>query len=214
MACIVDLFAQLEGSPDTGGNWFYTGAAPATFSADTCPNDPPAATASYSPGDQLGTGEDICVDLTGLSPDSYEFTYVLPSPNTPDDCGVDCVACATVTVEVLAAPVDGDPVEYCSGDCDPVNLYGLLGNTPSTSGDWSYSGPGTWGPSGGQSVDGLGNNDTFKPCTATGIGVGVHTFTYTVESDPSGCAECVATVEVTVVEAPDAGSDGVAAVCV
>lgn len=207
MACIVDLFAELGGTPDTGGNWYATGAP--AFDYDLLYGTCPAAATplTVSDNEQIGTGEAICVDLAGVTAGNYEFTYVVPSPEGPASCGTDCIGCATVTITVHEAPVDGDPVEYCENDTDAYNLYSLLGNTPSTDGNWSCN----CGAFTGESDDNLGNNDTFMP---SNIGVGVHTFTYTINSDPSGCAECVATVEVTVVEAPSAGTDGVAAVCV
>lgn len=208
MACIVDLFAELGGTPDTGGNWYVTDAPafPFDMAYGTCPAAATPLTGVVD-NDQIGTGEDICVDLAGVGPGDYEFTYVVPSPEGPASCGTDCIGCATVTITVHEAPVDGAPVEYCENDTDAYNLYALLGNAPSTDGNWSCD----CGAFTGESDDNLGSNDTFMP---SNIGVGVHTFTYTINSDPPGCAECVATIEVTVVEAPSAGTDGVAAVCV
>lgn len=208
MACIVDLFSELGGTPDTGGNWYVTDAPgyPFDMAYGTCPAAATPLTIT-AVNQIVGSGEDICVDMAGVTPGSYEFTYVLPDPNDPTDCGTDCISCATVTIDVREAPEDGDPVEYCENDNDSYNLYALLGNTPSTDGNWSCD----CGAFTGESDDNVGNNDTFIP---SNIGVGVHTFTYTVNSDPGGCAECVATVEVTVIEAPSAGTDGTASVCV
>lgn len=224
MACIVDLFAELGGTPDTGGNWYLIeepnnfAGVPFDIKAGACPAA--ATTVSILAADQIIlSGENVCVDLELNDVGDWVFQYVVPDPSEPADCNTGCVDCSIVTISVLEKPLDGDPVEYCGNDCDVVNLYGLLGNAPSTAGDWSYSGPGTWGPSNGQSVDGLGTNDTFAPGTnppcssPAGLGVGVHTFTYTITNE-GGCTNCVATVEVTVVEAPSAGVDGDASICV
>lgn len=214
MACVVSLFDTLGGTKDTGGNWYIT-AKPAgqglPFNINygegvACPT-----TGNTLNVDTLwkaiGTGEEICVDLTGVEPGDYVFKYVVPDPGDPDDCGVGCNDCSEVTITVIEAPLDGDPIEICENDPTQYFLLTLLNGTPNAVGNWE--GPVEWGT--GQSPNDNGADDFF---TAGDLGPGVFTFTYTVVSDPPGCAECVATVEVTVTSAPMAGDDGSATICV
>lgn len=210
MACVVNLFDALDGSPSTGGNWFY-GANPSidlVYGDGTCP-----VTGSTFMGivedDQIGTGEDICVDLTGVAAGSYLFVYITPGTDGPEDCGIGCTGCATVTITTRTGPVDGDPVEYCDEDPTEYILYDLLGNTPSTVGNWTCDDP-LWTTSNGKSTNDIGDDDFVKPST---LPPGVYTFTYTVESFGE-CDNCVATVEVTIVAAPGAGADSDATICV
>jgi large repetitive protein len=208
MACIVDLFGSLGGTPDTGGNWFYVSAPTINFAAGSCPT--PGANADYDQFDPVGSGEDICVDLTGVAPGSYVFRYVVPGDAGPEDCSEGCTGCAEITIVVAESPEDGAPVEYCENVMDCINLYDLLGNTPSTDGNWACTsgcGGGDWGE--GYSADNNGANDCFKPSE---LGEGSYTFTYTVNSD-ADCDNCSATVEVTINPAEDAGIDNPIQVC-
>lgn len=208
MACVVDLFSALGGTPDTGGNWFYVSAPTINFAAGTCPT--PGANADYDQYDQVGTGEDICVDLTGVAAGTYVFRYVVPAESGPLDCETGCTGCADITITVAESPENGAPVEYCENNMSCINLYGLLGNTPSTDGNWACTGDcpdPNWGT--GYSNDDNGSNDCFMPSE---LGPGTYTFTYTVNSDVS-CDNCSASVEVTVNAAESAGEDAGIQVC-
>lgn len=207
MACIVNLFESLGGTPDTGGNWFFASAGPITFDYGVCPD---AATEdTFSEGDQVGTGHTVCVDLTGVPAGSYVFTYVVPDGGVLADCGgSDCVGCSEITITIQESPVNGAPVEYCENDMGSYNLYDLLGNNPSTNGNWAVSVPLAWTE--GQSNDDLGTNDFFKP---SDLGPGVFTFTYTVNSDVE-CTNCSATVEVTIIAGSNPGEDAEVFICV
>lgn len=208
MACIVNLFDSLEGTPATGGNWFYGASPSIDLLYGTCPA---AATpiVGIMPDDPIGTGEDICVDLTGVADGSYDFVYVTPGTDDPSDCGTGCTGCSTVTIITREGPIDGAPVEYCDEDPTEYILYDLLGNVPSTIGDWTCDDP-SWTTLNGKSTNGIGDDDFVKPST---LAPGIYTFTYTVASTP-GCTTCVATVEVTIVAAPGAGADSDATICV
>lgn len=205
MACIVSLFDVLGGTPDTGGNWFFHSGDTFEFSYGTCPAAATVFTGGASPGDPIGTGHDICVDLSGTT-GTYVFAYVVPPESAWEDCGTGCVECAYVTIDVVAPPEDGDPLEICVGG--PVQtLYDLLGNTPSTDGNWSCD-PDVW--VNGKSEDDNGANDTFDP---SDFSPGVYTFTYTVNSGVS-CSNCVAEVVVTITAGPDGGDNSSATICV
>lgn len=204
MACIINLFSSLGGSPATGGNWFYAETGPHSFSYGNCPD---AATPdTFSLGDQIGTGHNICVDLTGLAVGSYDFTYVVPSEAVYADCGTGCTGCATVTITAQAGPENGAPVSYCENETACIILYDLLGNVPPITGSWEVSPAASFTE--GDPAD--GSDDCFQPSV---LGAGVFTFTYTVDHD-GDCDNCSATVEVTITEAPSAGSDGAATVCI
>ena len=213
MACVVSLFDTLGGTKDTGGNWYIT-AKPAgqglPFNINygegvACPTTGNTLNVDAI-WKAIGTGEEICVDLSGVAPGDYEFTYVVPDPSDPDDCGVGCNDCSVVTITVVDAPVDGDPVEFCENETSPQNLLALLGGSPNANGNWN--GPVEWVT--GESDDDNGANDSFIP---NELGEGVFTFTYTVANTES-CADCQATVEVTITAAPMAGDDGSATICV
>jgi hypothetical protein len=204
MACIVDLFDTLLGTPDTGGRWFYVSAPTINFAAGTCPTV--GANADYDQFDQVGSGDDVCVDLTGVAPGSYVFRYVVPDTAGPEDCSEGCTGCAEITIVVAESPEDGDPVEYCENVTSCINLYNLLGNTPSTDGNWTIDPPNVgFVPSN----DDDGTNDCFIP---EDLGEGVYTFTYTVNSG-NDCDNCSASVEVTINPAQSAGDDETIQVC-
>lgn len=205
MACIVNLFTSLGGSPDTGGNWFFHSGDSFEFKYGTCPDADTVFTGGASPGDPIGSGHNICIDLTGTT-GTYVFRYVVPSDADYGDCNTGCVGCSDVTVNVVAPPEDGDPVEFCQG-AGVQNLYDLLGNTPPTDGNWSCD-PAGW--SNGKSDDDDGTNDTFDPAD---FAPGVYVFTYTVNSD-FPCTNCEAEVEVTITESPSGGSNSAATICV
>ena len=125
--------------------------------------------------------------VPGVSqPGAYTYTVVGLSPCAP--------AAATVTVTVNTAPVAGvnASVTRCSDD-DPFQLFSELGGNPDAGGTWAGPG-GAHGPAFHPSVDAPGP------------------YTYTV-AGLAPCSNATATVNVTVVIAPQAGLDGDTTVC-
>ncbi len=206
MACIVDLFDELGGTPEAGGRWFFNSPGPTDLLVGVCPTAATPQNGVVS-GDQVGTGDSVCLDLTGMTPGTYNFTYVVPVSEDLSSCGEDCAGCAEIVITVEASPEDGAPVEFCSNDTSQQNLYGLLGNAPSVNGNWVCDNPGAWTT--GQTNDNNGANDYFIPSS---LGPGVYVFTYEINSDIE-CTNCTGSVEVTITEADMAGTDGTLLVC-
>ncbi|MBL7963775.1 MAG: gliding motility-associated C-terminal domain-containing protein [Flavobacteriales bacterium] len=231
------LFSVLGGTPDNGGTWTAPGGAvhPGTFipgtsapgiytytvtgqspcvpatatvtvSVNTAPNAGTNANvvrcsndAAFSLFSQLGGTPNAGGTWTGPSgphgstftpgvdtPGAYTYTVVGLSPCTN--------ATAVVNVSVVTAPNAGSDgtITVCSNNA-PFALIGVLGGTPDATGTWT-------GPSGASS-------GTFTPGTsAAGV------YTYTVAGN-APCANATATVTVTVVQAPVAGTNGSLTIC-
>jgi gliding motility-associated-like protein len=116
------------------------------------------------------------------------YTYTVSATGCPD-------ASATVTVAVTAPPNAGSNAVLvrCTTD-SPVDLLTTLGGSPDAGGAWT-------GP-GGASV-----GATLDPASATG-----GTYTYTV-AGTAPCPDASATVQVTLVPAANAGTDGSLVFC-
>ncbi|KKK72064.1 hypothetical protein LCGC14_2907650, partial [marine sediment metagenome] len=199
-----DLFAQLTGSPDTGGTWVdntdgthtYTVAAIAPCTVDDTstvtvteqsqPNAGIDGTLNICQGDTF-TNADLFGQLTG-SPDTggiwvdntdgtHTYTVAATSPCTVDDT-------STVTVTEQAQPnagIDGT-LNICVGDTfTNANLFTQLTGSPDTGGTW---------------VD---NTD------------GTHT--YTVAAIAPCTVDDTSTVTVTEQALPNAGINGILNIC-
>ncbi|MBK6539893.1 MAG: gliding motility-associated C-terminal domain-containing protein [Flavobacteriales bacterium] len=120
-------------------------------------------------------------------PGIYTYTVTGQSPCDP--------AQSTLTVNEQVAPNAGDnaTVLFCSDDASVV-LFSLLGGTPDVGGSWT---DGNNAPHGA----------TFDP-GADDAGV----YTYTAQGLPP-CADALATVSITVTEAPEAGLSTSVSVC-
>ncbi|MGB2759012.1 MAG: Ig-like domain-containing protein, partial [Maribacter stanieri] len=161
-----DLFAQLTGSPDTGGIWVNNGDDTFTYTVtatlpcttdDTSivtvteqaqPNAGIDGTLAICQGDTF-TNVDLFAQLTG-SPDTggtwvdngngtHTYTVTATSPCTIDDESI-------VTVTQQAPPnagIDGT-LNICQGDVfDDVDLFAQLTGSPDTGGTWVNNGNGT-----------------------------------------------------------------------
>lgn len=225
-----DLFNSLGGTPDAGGTWspamtsgtgvFDPGADPAgtytytvtnvcgSFSADVvvsidpapdagtngatsfCPSDPSADLFGFLGGtpDAGGTWSPALNSGTGVFDPGIDpggtYTYTVTN-----SCGT---ASANVTVTINPGPNAGTNGSLTICVSDPsTDLFNELGGTPDAGGTWSpamTSGTGVFDPS----VDPGG------------------TYTYTVTN---GCGSISADVVVTVISAPDAGTNGATSFC-
>ncbi len=230
------LFAALGGTPQVGGTWSGPSAVvgglfnPATMTAGVytytvagstpCPADDASITVTVVDAPDAGTpgtitlcSTDAAIDLFAelggtpdlggawsgpsavvggqydpatMTPGVYTYTIVVPAP---------CVnASSTVTVTEVAPPNAGtdEALTLCISS-PSTSLFAALGGTPQVGGTWS-------GPS--AVVGGL-----FNPATMT---AGVYTYTV------AGSAPCPAddaSITVTVVDAPDAGTPGTITLC-
>lgn len=188
MACTINLFSMLTGSPDSGGSWAQSGGNPQSLTLS---------------GGHLGT-----VDFTGAIIGSYLFTYNIGT--------VPCNDSSTVTVTVNAGADSGETKSYtyCNVDAVPKNLFGLLGGTPDNDGTWSGNGTASAGYSAG--VGGDPTDNTFTPSlSAVGIFSFIYTVNHGDGTTPGGCTNCTSTttMTITVTAAADAGGNGVVTVC-
>ena len=232
----VDLFNSLGGTPDTGGTWSpalnsgtgifdpnldsggtytYTVSNSATLCPDTSTTvivtllqEPDAGSDGTLNLCNSTNSVDLFDSLAGTpdaggtwSPALTSGTGVL-DPNTDPEgiytytinstCGI---SSATVTVSFTNlndAGSDGS-IELCTNDSS-VDLFNSLGGSPQTGGTWSpalNSGTGDFDPS----IDSGG------------------TFTYTVSNSTTLCPDAFASVTVTLLQEPDAGSDGTLNLC-
>jgi gliding motility-associated-like protein len=119
------------------------------------------------------------------------YTYTVLNSN--DQCP-DATASVTVSFEVPPSAGSDGSLSICADDTSTFNLFDSLGGIPDTSGTWSpalSSGTGVFDPS----VDSEG------------------TYTYTVLSQSSACADATASVTVSFEVPPSAGSDGSLSIC-
>jgi gliding motility-associated-like protein len=239
-AAVVDLFTQLGNAADPGGTWTGPGGSPAdgsftpgpspdgtyTYSiAATAPCVADAATVTVStfsvPGDAGTNGSIVLcstdaalslVSLLGGSPNggtwttpggapfggsldpsqgasgTYAYTVAANGP-CPGDA-------SQVVVTIHQSPVAGvdGSLALCSTVQGAQPLIGSLGGSPDATGAWSGPGGGAHGP-------------TFLPGTdPEGI------YIYTVPGQ-APCVAASASVTVSMVQAPDAGIGGAAAIC-
>ncbi|GGG54245.1 hypothetical protein GCM10010976_26530 [Bizionia arctica] len=235
-----DLFNSLGGTPDSGGTWSPTlnsGTgifnpaldAPGTYTYTVNSTDPACSHASASvtvlfvtPPLAGNNGSlEICEDDTntydlfnslGGTPDSGgtwspalnsgtglfdpaldapgTYTYTVGSNTTCND------ASATVTVSFITPPIAGNDgsLEICEDDTNTYDLFNSLDGTPDSGGTWSptlNSGTGIFDPA----------------LDAPGI------YTYTVASSGTTCNNASASVTVSFVMQPEAGTDGSLEIC-
>lgn len=152
-----DLFAELGGTPGSGGTWTFNGAPHGSL---------------FTPG----------IDGAG----AYVHTVAGTAP-----CPADQASVLVTLADQPDAGLDGS-ITVCSSDA-AFTLFALLGGAPEPGGTWSLNGaphPGVFNPGTG----------------ATSV------LTYTITGAPP-CPSASAGVSVTVIQAPNAGSDGVLTAC-
>ena len=233
-----DLFSLIEGSPDAGGAWSAPNGAAFNGTFDPGTNAPGVYTYTMTvppPCTSIGTtvtvnvvqpsvaGIDATLTLCISSPATLLFPLLGPSAepggawtgpqgaasgsfdpalNAAGDyhytvpgvapCPSDI---ATVVVSVVITPdpgVDGTII-LCAGDT-PIDLFPLLNGTPDVGGSWtapngaSFSGP-------------------LDPASSA-----AGSYTYTINAPPP-CSSVSASVDVSIIQPPDAGSDGGITIC-
>ena len=143
----------------------------------------------YEGSDNTGT---VVVNPTAyvvpVLANNYQFTYyvVASAPCVDDSTTI------TVTIETpLNAGTDGLPLELCSND-GTIDLFTQLGGSPDTGGTWSPAMASTTG--------------VFDPLVDAS---GIYMYSLT-----NACGTFSSQIEVTVTQAPNAGSDNTALICV
>ncbi len=143
----------------------------------------------YEGSDNTGTvvANPTTYDVTGLAANNYQFTYyVVASAPCIDDS-----ATITVTVEAPLNAGTDNTIDICSNS-GTIDLFTQLGGTPETGGTWSPAMASTTG--------------VFDPLVdASG------TYIYSLTN---ACGTFSSQVDVTVTQAPNAGSDNTALICV
>ena len=156
-----DLFTLLEGEDQTG---------------------------TWSDDDASGALSLNLVDLSGLTPATYNFTFDVDALGSCDDVLV------TVSVTINPLPNTGTPTPetYCENDLaanSPLDLFGQL-TGEDAGGVWTDDN--TSGALSGTDVD------------LTVLTIGSYNFTYTI-TDSNGCTNS-STVTIIVVDAPESGT--------
>ncbi|WP_282117741.1 gliding motility-associated C-terminal domain-containing protein [Maribacter aquivivus] len=201
-----DLFAQLTGSPDTGGTWVDNGNGTHTYTVDaTAPcttDDESIVTVTQQAQPNAGIdgtlnicqgatfdNDDLFAQLTG-SPDTggtwadngdgtHTYTVAATAPCTTDDESI-------VTVTEQAQPnagIDGT-LNICEGDTiTNADLFAQLSGSPDAGGTWADNG-----------------NDTFSytvsgiaPCATNDTSIVTVEFNQT-DADGNGIIDCKETI--------------------
>lgn len=237
-ATSVDLFNSLGGTPDVGGTWSpaltsgtgmfdpnvdLAGIYTYTISGNgtNCPDVSATVEVTFEATPNAGTNGtiDICDNSTDAvdlfdslegTPETGGFwspaltsgtgvfdpttdtasTYTYTLNNT---CGTSSATVTVTTSTANDAGVDGT-IELCSNDV-AVDLFNSLGGTPQTDGVWVpalTSGTGVFDPA----IDVAG------------------VYTYLVADNSSGCPDATASVTVTILAVPDAGTDNNLNLCI
>jgi|GEM_PF-3064421 len=162
-----NLFDNLGGTPNPGGDWEDADASGATITGDT-------------------------IDLTSLDAGTYDFKYKL----TVSGCGSDS---STLSITVIEAPNAGlDSAVIACNTETAFSLMSSVGGSPDL---------GSWGQISGPETIAAGNTVDLS-----GVAGGSYFFRYVV-GGTSPCANDTAVVELTVIEAPDAGLDSTVTAC-
>ena len=238
---IYDLFDSLNGSPDTGGTWspaLNSGTGIFDPALDTegtytytvasnnvlCEDASATVTVSIIPPPNAGTDGtlEICENDTNTydlfdslngSPDSGgAWTPALNSGTGIFDPALDTQGtytytvassnpiCNSVSASVIVSfetppnPGSDGALEICEDDTTIYDLFDSLNGSPDTGGTWSpalNSGTGIFDPT----LDAEG------------------TYTYTVASNNVLCEDASATVIVSIIPPPNAGTDGTLEIC-
>ena len=180
--------APESGIPIASFPEFCEGVAPASFDLfDLLDNEDQTGT-WYIGNDNTGTTTSNPVDLSGLTPATYNFTFDVDAIGSCDDVLV------TVSITINPLPDTGVPTSatFCENDLvanSPLDLFGQL--TGEDSG-------GTW------TDDDTTGTLTGSDVDLTSLTIGFYNFTYSI-TDTNGCSNS-STVIITVEDAPESGT--------
>ncbi len=147
---------------------------------------------------EIDLTDPTCINFTGLSANTYQFTYTIQDPSGQCDENK-----ATITIEVFEPAFAGvdSTVTICNTEkC--VNLYELNGD-PDSGGTWNDDNEIGVSLSDGKCVDFTNN-----------IGKGTYKFTYTVRDESGKCDAQQSTLTINVESIPNAGSDNSKNICI
>lgn len=209
MACSINLFTQLQGTPDTGGSWTYSGASSmAGVSIDG------GVDTTLNNGNSVGTGNAVTIDVSNTPSGSYDFTYGVGS--SP------CEASSIVTVTVVDGAIAGvdNSFSFCDSDATAYNLMDILAGGDGTgAATGNVDQTGTWSGDTGNPAYSAGGSPSASTFTPANSVAGSYTFTYTVDNSvagtPAGCDNCLdaATITIQVTEQADAGNSNTVTLC-
>ena len=177
-----------ESGTDNGPIAFCQGLAPASYNLfDLLTGEDPTGI-WYSGLDNTGAVVSNPVDLSGLTPGDYNFTFDVNAIGSCDDVLV------TVTVTINPLPNTGTPTPaiFCENDLvanSPLNLFGQLAGEDAG---------GTW------TDDNTSGALTGSNVNLTSLTIGSYNFSYTI-TDVNGCSNS-STVVITVEDAPESGT--------
>jgi gliding motility-associated-like protein len=177
-----------SGTPIASFPEFCEGVAPASFDLfDLLDNEDQTGT-WYIGNDNTGTTTSNPVDLSGLTPATYNFTFDVDAIGSCDD------VLLTVSITINPLPDTGVPTSatFCENDLvtnSPLDLFGQLTGEDS-GGTWTDDD--TTGTLTGSNVD------------LTSLTIGFYNFTYSI-TDANGCSNS-STVIITVEDAPESGT--------
>ncbi|MFD0989324.1 gliding motility-associated C-terminal domain-containing protein [Mariniflexile jejuense] len=182
----------IEDAPESGTAnapaAFCEGLAPTSYNLFDLLTGEDATGTWFSGTDNLGASVSNPIDLSGLTPGDYNFTYDVDAIGSCDDVLV------TVMITINPLPITGTPTAaiYCENDLaanSPLNLFGQL--TGEDAG-------GTW------TDDNTTGTLTGSDVNLNALAIGSYNFTYTI-TDVNGCSNS-STVVVTVQDAPESGT--------
>ncbi|MCB4806815.1 gliding motility-associated C-terminal domain-containing protein [Tamlana sp. 62-3] len=181
----------IEEAPESGTAnapaQFCEGAAPTSYNLfDLLENED--QTGSWSDDSNSGVLTGNTVDLSGLTPSTYNFTYNVDAIGSCDDVDV------TVSIVINPLPNAGTPTPgiFCENDLasnSPLDLFDQLAGEDAG---------GTW------SDDDASGALSGSDLDLTALMIGTYNFTYTVTNSFS-CTDS-STVAITIEEAPESGT--------
>lgn len=191
---IATVTATVNDAPDAGEDATTTVCADlASIDLFTVLLGTPETGGTWSDDDNTGQLSGQFFSPPGLPPGNYDFTYTVPGNG---QCG-DAQATVRVTIVPALNAGSNGSMTVCSTNMQ-VNLFNGLGGSPQQGGTWVDL-----------SATGQLSGQFFN---ANGVSAGVYAFRYELAGTAS-CTSASAQVTVTVVAAPNAGTNGTALTC-